>query len=168
MNTFTVYLIMQATTLWGVLLTFAILGCMVKLFCAIVASVNLGKAIEDKAEATQDASEYQRRADKSEGSMKVHYLERVEEVKSKAAVAEEKLKHAQSIFEKHNFRSLSKFAVVMTVILGVLPSTSTLCAAYVIPAVANSQAVQKDFPELYDLAISRLKDQLKPVTEAAK
>jgi hypothetical protein len=64
-----------------------------------------------------------------------------------------------------------KIAVVCMAIAGALsaflPGTKTLAAAYVVPAIASSQAVQKDFPELYDLAINKLKEQLKPV-EATK
>lgn len=46
-----------------------------------------------------------------------------------------------------------------------IPSTKALCAMVVVPAIVNSQAVQKDFPELYDLAMSKLKEQLKPKIE---
>lgn len=164
MNTLTVYLIMQASTLWGVLLAFALVGCTVKLFCAIAAAVNVHKAFSDKTEAAQEAAEaadYQRRAEKTEaGGIRDYYCGRMEEIKSKASVATEKLKNAEEAAARHNFRSLSKFALVMTVVLGFLPDTKTLCIAYVVPTLANSQAIQKDFPELYDLAISKLKEQL--------
>lgn len=43
-----------------------------------------------------------------------------------------------------------------------MPSTKTLCAVVVVPAIANSEAVQKDFPELYTLAVEKLKEQLAP------
>jgi hypothetical protein len=49
-----------------------------------------------------------------------------------------------------------------------IPNTKTLAAMYVVPAIANSEPIQKDFPQLYDLAINKLKEQLKPATEAAK
>ncbi len=42
------------------------------------------------------------------------------------------------------------------------PSTKTLAAALVIPAIAKSDAIQKDFPEIYNLAVGKLKEQLQP------
>lgn len=61
-------------------------------------------------------------------------------------------------------------AVFMVCALGyiLIPSTKTLAAMIVVPAIANSQAVQKDFPELYDLAVNKLKEQLAPSKEVEK
>ena len=42
-----------------------------------------------------------------------------------------------------------------------MPSTKTVCATLLIPAIANSDAIQKDVPELYTLAVEKLKDTLK-------
>lgn len=62
------------------------------------------------------------------------------------------------------------WAVVILVAIGVTvtPSTKTLAAMIVVPAIANSQAVQKDFPQLYDLAVNKLKEQLAPSKEVEK
>ncbi len=42
-----------------------------------------------------------------------------------------------------------------------IPNTSTLSAMYILPALSKSQAIQKDFPELYDAMVKKLKEQLK-------
>jgi hypothetical protein len=41
------------------------------------------------------------------------------------------------------------------------PSTKNYPVIKVLPKVVNSEAVQKDIPELYDLAINYLKKELK-------
>lgn len=46
--------------------------------------------------------------------------------------------------------------------IAAMPSTKTLAAMFVVPALANSDFIKKDAPELYDLAIGKLKEQLKP------
>lgn len=56
---------------------------------------------------------------------------------------------------------ISGFVVVLALSL-ITPNTKTLCATLLVPAINNSQAVQKDFPELYELAVGKLKEQLKP------
>lgn len=43
-----------------------------------------------------------------------------------------------------------------------LPTSKTLAASYLAPMIANSAAVQRDFPELYNLAVQKLKEQLTP------
>lgn len=46
-----------------------------------------------------------------------------------------------------------------------LPSTKTLAAMIVIPAIADSSVIQKDAPEIYKLAVDRLKSSLQPEVE---
>jgi len=60
------------------------------------------------------------------------------------------------------------FFVVGALAATLMPSTKTLCAMFVVPAIVNSQAVQKDFPELYALAVEKLKSQLTPELEKSK
>lgn len=42
----------------------------------------------------------------------------------------------------------------------VIPSSKTIAMMVVIPAITNSEAVQKDLPEIYDLAVKSLKESL--------
>ena len=42
-----------------------------------------------------------------------------------------------------------------------VPSKETAYQMIVVPAIVNSQAIQKDLPEIYNLAIEKLKNQLK-------
>ena len=41
-----------------------------------------------------------------------------------------------------------------------LPTTKQMALIYVVPQIANSEMVQQDIPELYDLGVSALKQQL--------
>lgn len=41
-----------------------------------------------------------------------------------------------------------------------MPSSKTIALMVAIPAVANSEPIQKDLPELYKLAVEALKDQI--------
>lgn len=41
-----------------------------------------------------------------------------------------------------------------------LPSPQTIAAMVIIPQIANSAAIQKDLPELYDMAVKKLKAEL--------
>lgn len=41
-----------------------------------------------------------------------------------------------------------------------VPSQKTIALMYVLPRVAESEAIQRDVPELYRLAVDALKDQL--------
>ncbi len=42
----------------------------------------------------------------------------------------------------------------------VMPSTKTLCAIYVVPAIVNNEELRTDGGEIYELAVERLKDAL--------
>lgn len=46
-----------------------------------------------------------------------------------------------------------------------VPDTKTLAAMYVVPAIADSKAIQQDVPEIYNRAVDRLKETLKPQAE---
>ena len=68
-------------------------------------------------------------------------------------------------FAGARFGLMVKIVFAALLLIGVTPSTRTLAAMYIVPAIANSKAIQKDFPELYDLAIGKLKEQLAPAVE---
>ena len=51
--------------------------------------------------------------------------------------------------------------VALAVLAAALPPTKTLAAMIIVPAIANSDAIQKDVPEIYELAKDRLKEALK-------
>jgi len=52
-------------------------------------------------------------------------------------------------------------AFVVSMLLTVfVPSRETFAAMYVLPAIAKSEAVQKDLPEVYSMAVDFMKKQL--------
>lgn len=55
-------------------------------------------------------------------------------------------------------------AIVAAVLAGLvalaLPSSRTIALMYVLPRVADSEAIQRDVPELYRLAVDALKSEL--------
>ena len=54
------------------------------------------------------------------------------------------------------------FVCLFLIVLAIAtPSTKNYPVIKVLPKVVNSEAVQKDIPELYDLAINYLKKELK-------
>jgi len=53
-------------------------------------------------------------------------------------------------------------AVALWVFFAFIPSSKTIAMMVIIPKIADSKAVQQDLPEIYDLAIKALKEQLTP------
>jgi hypothetical protein len=49
-----------------------------------------------------------------------------------------------------------------------IPSTKTVAAAVIAPAIVNSKIVQQDIPELYNIGIERLKEAIKPTAKVEK
>jgi len=45
------------------------------------------------------------------------------------------------------------------------PDSKTIAAMVIIPEIVRSDAVKRDLPELYDMAIKKLKDELSPPPE---
>lgn len=45
-----------------------------------------------------------------------------------------------------------------------MPSSKTIAMMVIIPKLAESKALQQDIPELYDLALKSLKEQITPKT----
>lgn len=61
---------------------------------------------------------------------------------------------------KHRGR-LIPTTILLLCIWGVTPSSNTIAAIAVIPKLIESQAVQKDLPEIYNAAVEKLKQSLK-------
>lgn len=51
-------------------------------------------------------------------------------------------------------------AIICAILSALVPDSKTVAAMVVIPAIAQSEAIQKDAPELYKMAIDRLKETL--------
>lgn len=67
--------------------------------------------------------------------------------------------------------SLVVSATIMGIMMAFIPDTKTAAAVVIAPQIANSQMVQRDIPELYTLAIGKLKSALgaePPKPEAAE
>jgi hypothetical protein len=63
-------------------------------------------------------------------------------------------------------RNRSGIAAIITISCGVLiPDSKTLAAMVVVPAIMRSEPIQRDVPELYNLAIQSIKDSLKRETK---
>lgn len=74
-----------------------------------------------------------------------------------------------NIAKDETIASLRTWARRLMVISGILvpawvatPSSSTIAMMVIIPKLAESKAVQTDLPDLYDLAIKALKEQITP------
>lgn len=74
---------------------------------------------------------------------------------------------AEGFFEKVMLDACRKIGIravitcVITATLAtLLPSSKTIALMYVLPEIANSKVMQQDVPELYDMAVKALKDQL--------
>lgn len=52
-------------------------------------------------------------------------------------------------------------APILAIVFALTPSTKQMAAILVVPKIVNSEAIQKDVPELFDLAIEWSKDRLK-------
>jgi len=60
-------------------------------------------------------------------------------------------------------RATKKFfwwIVLLGALIVVVPTSKEFAMIYVIPKVANSQVIQKDVPELYQMAVDALKEKL--------
>ncbi len=131
MNAFTIYLVMQAST-------FAI--------GVIVAGIALSIFVFFRALAIRDNY-----------SNSLRHLKEWGETKQLAGEVE----RLKALVQKHR-PERAAYLFCATIIIGMaLPSTKTLCAMVILPKLADSQMVQKDLPEIYDLAVKKLKDNLK-------
>lgn len=73
------------------------------------------------------------------------------------------------------YKKTARFAYLPIIIIGLLgatfiPSSKTVAMMVVIPAIVNSEPIQKDLPELYKIGVEALKESLvsKKEMEAAK
>lgn len=55
-----------------------------------------------------------------------------------------------------------KIALPVALLAALIPSSKTIAMMVAIPAIANSEPIQKDLPELYQLAKEAIKEQLLP------
>lgn len=53
-------------------------------------------------------------------------------------------------------------AILSAILAAFLPSSKTIAVMVVLPAIVNSEPIQKDLPDLYRIAVDALKDQLVP------
>ena len=60
------------------------------------------------------------------------------------------------------------YFVVLLPAATLMPTTKTLAAMYVLPRIAESEAIQKDLPEIWDLGVSALKQQFAKEYEDTK
>jgi hypothetical protein len=61
---------------------------------------------------------------------------------------------------KKHARKCGVWFLVAMGAMAFFPTSKTLAASYLLPMMANSVAVERDFPELYNLAVQKLKEQL--------
>jgi hypothetical protein len=64
------------------------------------------------------------------------------------------------LWRKHKLKMWICIAASAGMAFTLMPSTNTLAAMFIAPAIANSEVVQKDVPELYNLAVEALKQKL--------
>lgn len=70
-------------------------------------------------------------------------------------------KEAKERLEKcQSWRTIIRLCVSGLLVLGFIPGTRTIAAMVIAPAIVNSKVVQSDIPELYDLAVTALKQSL--------
>lgn len=53
------------------------------------------------------------------------------------------------------------FVIILIPLTTLLPTTRTACAIYLVPRIVESKVIQEDLPEIYNLAVERLKTELK-------
>jgi len=67
---------------------------------------------------------------------------------------------------KKSLLSWTKRMGVFTTIVGIIftltPTSKTIAMMVIIPKIVDSKVVQQDLPEIYDLALKALKEQLTP------
>lgn len=52
-------------------------------------------------------------------------------------------------------------AIIFIICATFTPSTKLLATMIILPEIANSEVIKKDLPEIYDLAVEKLKTELK-------
>ena len=51
--------------------------------------------------------------------------------------------------------------IILSLILTFIPSSKVLVTMIILPEIANSEVIKKDLPEIYNLAVEKLKTELK-------
>lgn len=66
--------------------------------------------------------------------------------------------------EDESFVSRAKrffiFGCIAIALRGVIPSSQTIAAIVILPRISESQAIQRDLPDLYNAAVKKLKAEL--------
>lgn len=70
-------------------------------------------------------------------------------------------KETLSLFKTYYPRFL-KWGMIMLIVGCLLPDKKTVALMYVVPKLVNSSLVQKDMPDLYELGVKALKEQIAP------
>lgn len=65
--------------------------------------------------------------------------------------------YSTGLLQKMRFYSLLGL-IIFGFLWTLTPNTKTLAAMYVVPSIVNSKAIQQDVPEIYNLAIEKLKE----------
>ena len=52
-------------------------------------------------------------------------------------------------------------AIILSLILTFIPNSKVLATMIILPEIANSEVIKKDLPEIYNLAVEKLKTELK-------
>lgn len=58
-------------------------------------------------------------------------------------------------------KKMTVLSIISSIILTFIPNKETFAAMIIIPEIAKSDAIKKDLPEIYDMAIKKIKDELK-------
>lgn len=58
-------------------------------------------------------------------------------------------------------KKMTVLSIISSMILTFIPNKETFAAMIIIPEIAKSDAIKKDLPEIYDMAIKKIKDELK-------
>lgn len=71
-----------------------------------------------------------------------------------------RLKKEEAAFVVKTLKLLGALTFISFASAILIPSSKTIALMYVLPEIANSKVMQQDVPELYDMAVKALKDQL--------
>ena len=63
--------------------------------------------------------------------------------------------------KKYVFRLHIPLLIFLTISKCLLPSSKTCAMIIAVPAIIDSKPIQKDLPEIYDMAVNALKEQFK-------
>lgn len=134
MTPFTIYLWQQADSLDNPFIIFGVISTI-----AAVVTFAVQKALEvSLKDSLEGCSAYD----------SPHFKERFDKT------------HEMLSSAKKKWKQFTTFAVFCWLLVALIPSSKTIAMMVAIPAIANSEPIQKDLPELYQLAKDALKEQI--------